>query len=291
MRLSPSPDLTSGRALFLTALAVSAAAWAILALQHHDILTRLGDTDDALRVTLVRDLLHGRGWYDQLERRLDPPTGVYMHWSRLLDGGLAGMNWLLAQALPATAAEWATRFFWPLLWIPLAVAGALVVTRSLGTRSAVFIAAPVLLVLLPLYRQFLPGRVDHHNVQITMAMWGVAGALAPWRGGAGPGAAARWAAIAGGAAGFGLAIGLEALPFHAIVGASFAARLGLERRNGAVVRAYGLALAGSTAALFLLQTPPPRWALSFCDAIGLNLVLALGIAGVGLAVAGTLADR
>jgi hypothetical protein len=291
MRLSPSPDLRSGRALVLTALAVSLAAWAIIVLQHPDITTKLGDTDDAMRVTLVRDLLHGRGWYDQLERRLDPPTGVYMHWSRLLDGGLAGMNWLLARALPAPAAEWATRFFWPLLWIPLAVAGALVIARSLGTRSAVFVGAPVLLILLPLYRQFLPGRVDHHNIQITMAVWGVAGALAPWRTGADPRHAIRWAALAGGAAGLGLAIGLEALPFHAIAGASFAARLAIDRRNGAVVRAYGLALGGATAALFALQTPPARWSLSFCDAIGLNLVLALAVAGIGLALAGALADR
>lgn len=291
MRLSPSPDLSSGRALALTALAISAAAWAIVCLQHHDITARLGDTDDALRVTLVRDLLGGRGWYDQLERRLDPPTGVYMHWSRLLDGGIAALNWLLARALPASTAEWATRFAWPLLWVPVAVAGALVIARSLGTRSAVFVAAPILVSLLQLYRQFLPGRVDHHNIQITMAVLGVAGALAAWRPGTDPRHAARWAALAGAAAGLGLAIGLEALPFHAIVGASFAARLMIDRRSGSVVRAYGLALAISTALLFGVQTPPDRWDLSFCDAIGLNLVLALSVAGAGLTVAVALAQR
>lgn len=291
MRLSPSPDLTSGRALLLTALAVSAAVWAILVSQHNDIVTRLGDTDDAMRVTLVRDLLHGRGWYDQLQRRLDPPTGVYMHWSRLLDGGIAGMNWLLARALPPAAAEWATRFFWPLLWIPVAVAGAMAIARGVGTKAAVFVSAPVMATLLQLYRQFLPGRVDHHNIQITMAVLGLAGALAPWRAGADPRHGWRWMALAGGAAGLGLAIGLEALPFHAIIGASLAARLGLDRRSGGLLRAYGLTLAGSTAALFALQTPPTRWSLSFCDAIGLDLVLALAIAGIGLAIAGALADR
>ena len=64
--------------------------WAALIWAHSDIGKTLGDTDDALRLVLVREVLHGRGWYDQLVTRLAPPTGVWMHWSRLLDGRRAG---------------------------------------------------------------------------------------------------------------------------------------------------------------------------------------------------------
>lgn len=48
----------------------------------------LGDTDDATRLVMVRDMFAGHGWWDQKITRLQPPVGLYMHWSRLLDGGL-----------------------------------------------------------------------------------------------------------------------------------------------------------------------------------------------------------
>src|SRR5262249_34259471 len=138
----------------------------------------------------------------QLVRRLDPPGGVWMHWSRLLDGALAAMNWALGAVLPADRAEWATRFFWPLLWIPPVVAGGLIIARETGSRSAVLVAASILVTFIPIYRQFFPGRVDHHNVQITMAVLALAGALS--RAGAGRERInIVWATIAGAAGGFG----------------------------------------------------------------------------------------
>ena len=324
MKLSPNPDWSSPRRLALTALGVAAAAWVILTLQRGDITTRLGDTDDAMRLFLVRGLMHGQGWWDQLVTRLAPPHGVYMHWSRLLDGAIAGMAWLLGRMMPADAAEWATRYFWPRLWIPVAVGGALVIARTFGTRSAVFVAAPLMVSFLPLYRQFAPGRIDHHNIQITMAVLALAGAVSlPPLGGAtrgarregppapdsapvapyrpaqgaeslppgGEGMRLGAPSLAGVAAGLGLAVGLEALAFQALAGMSFAARLMLDRRMARPVAAYGLALGASTLVFFGVQTPPWRWGLSFCDAIGLNLALALAVAGFGLAVVAGLAGR
>ncbi len=43
------------------------------------------DTDDAMRMVQVRDLLAGQSWYDMTQWRLDPPGGVFMHWSRIVD--------------------------------------------------------------------------------------------------------------------------------------------------------------------------------------------------------------
>ena len=45
----------------------------------------LGDTDDNMRIMQVRALLHGQGWYDLRQYRLDPPWGANIHWSRLVD--------------------------------------------------------------------------------------------------------------------------------------------------------------------------------------------------------------
>lgn len=37
------------------------------------------DSDDAMRLIEVRNLLHGLAWFDMTIGRLDPPHGVFMH--------------------------------------------------------------------------------------------------------------------------------------------------------------------------------------------------------------------
>jgi hypothetical protein len=276
MQLSPLPDLATGRRLIWTALGVTLIVSAVLAWHDADLGKALGDTDDAMRLVLVRDLMAGRGWWDQLAPRLQPPLGSYMHWSRLVDGGLAAMTWTFGRFLSPQGAELATRLVWPLMWIFPAVLSALAITRSLAGRTAVFVCAVLLATNVQLYTQFRPGRVDHHNIQIAMTLVAAACALPRTD-------RARWAALAGGAAGLGLAVGIEALAFQAIIGASFAVRAALDpAENAKPARAYGLALVAATLGCYAIQTPPWRWSLSVCDAIGFNLVTALVIGGLGL---------
>ena len=282
LSLSPSPDLSATHRLLLFAAVFGLGVCAVLA-SRANLAGHLGDTDDATRLVLVRDLLAGRGWYDQWLARMGPPLGTYMHWSRLLDGALAGMESVLRLFVSPATAELATRFFWPLMWIFPAVGAALIVGRNLGGRSAVLLTA-ILLVNPILYRQFMPGRIDHHNIQITMAV--IALACATARTGR-----ARWAAIGGAATALGLAIGLEALALQAMIGASFGLALARDRDAARPAAAYGLALAGASAAFFLIQTPPWRWSLSFCDALALNLTAALVVAGLGLAATAWIAGR
>ncbi|HZZ36713.1 MAG TPA: hypothetical protein VFE03_13405 [Caulobacteraceae bacterium] len=285
MRFSPSPDLSSTRRVLLTALAVWLVVVSILAIRYGaQTLVRLGDTDNAMRLVLVRDLLAGRGWYDQLITRLQPPAGAYMHWSRLLDGALAAMVWLLSRVTTPQNAELATRFIWPMLWIFPALACALAIARNLGARAAVLIAAVLMVFDFQLYRQFLPGRIDHHNVQITMAVAALACVTARSH-------RTALAALAGAASALGLAIGLEALAFHALIGAAYAIAVARDRGEAAPTRAYGVSLAIAAACFYALQTPPWRWSLSFCDAIGANLVLALVVGGLGLALVATFSTR
>ena len=285
MQLSPLPDLASGRRLIWTALAVTLIVSAVLAWHDADLGRALGDTDDAMRLVLVRDLMAGRGWWDQLVPRLQPPLGSYMHWSRLVDGGLAAMTWTFGRVLSPQGAELATRLVWPLMWIFPAVLSALVIARGLAGRTAVFVCAVLLATNVQLYTQFRPGRVDHHNIQITMTLIAAACALAQTD-------RRRWAALAGACAGLGLAVGIEALAFQAIIGASFALRAALNPdEDGAPARAYGLALVAAILGCFALQTPPWRWSLSVCDAIGFNLVTAVVVGGLGLAALTLVANR
>ena len=64
------------------AVAIALVATGVLLVQNYAWLpAALGDTDDATRIVMVRELLAGRGWWDQHWMRLQPPVGVYMHWS------------------------------------------------------------------------------------------------------------------------------------------------------------------------------------------------------------------
>jgi hypothetical protein len=129
-----------------------------------------------------------------------------------------------------------------------------------------------------LYAQFHPGRIDHHSAQITFCMIALAGAL--YRGGglAGP-------LVAGSAIGVGLGVGLEALAFNILIGASFGLRFLVDPKEGRQVQAFGAALAASSVAVFVIQTPPWRWGFAACDALAINTTVGLGLAGAGIVLA------
>lgn len=286
-RLPDPPDLTPGRRLLLLALGVTVIVGLWIGVRGAENLELgYGDTDDAMRLVLVRQLLHGRGWWDQKEMILQPPVGVYLHWSRLLDGGIALMQRVFAWFLSWEDAETVTRFLWPLLWIFPAVTATLVATRKLGadTRAgpwAVLAAAVAMALHQPLYAQFQPGRIDHHDVQIVFFLLAFAGAVQT-----GP---RLWGpALAGAATGLGLAIGLEALVFEAMIGAALALRFVFDAGEQRRLRTYAAALAGTAVAAFLVQTPPWRWGVVACDALAFNLVAGVVVACAGLVVAARL---
>lgn len=283
MKLSPTPDLRAPGPFVATVALTAITAIALLVFKIHVVTVTLGDTDDAMRLVLVRDLLHGRGWFDQRVLRLQPPEGVYLHWSRLLDGAIAAYQQLMDRLAPPGQAETWMRFSWPLLWIPAACACALASVRALGARSAVFVCALLLVADLVLYVQFRPGRIDHHNVQITLTLAAAACMFAARADGV------ALPALAGLSSALGLSVGVEALAFHALIGSGFALRFALDREAARAARAYGLALGAGLAALYLAETPPARILLPQCDAIGLNLGLGAAVAGFGLAGAATLA--
>jgi len=277
MKLSPPPDFGSNQRLILAALAVTLVASTGVFLQYSHLARTLGDPDDAMRLVLVRDLMAGRGWYDQLVTRLQPPLGTMMHWSRLVDAGLAAMIWAFRLVLPAPVAEMAVRLLWPLLLIFPAVACALAMARRLGGSLAVFVCAVLLAINQLAFAEFIPGRIDHHNIQITLVMIAMASAMAGER-------RPAWALLAGAATGLALAVGIEGLPFHVVIGASYAVLAALGRDDPRTTRNYATALLAATLGCFMLQTPPWRWGLAFCDAIGANFVSAVTIAAGGLLV-------
>jgi hypothetical protein len=130
--------------------------------------TLLQGPDDQMRMVEVRDWLGGQGWWDNVQRRLDPPEGVAMHWSRIADLPLAAV---IAAVRPlagrASAEVWAAILVPPLLgglFAAFFVWAAVTLTPS--GRALV----PVLLIgtlVIPV-QQLLPGRIDHHGLQLVL---------------------------------------------------------------------------------------------------------------------------
>jgi hypothetical protein len=260
---------------------ITLAVWAVLVLVlgapafAGALADRLGDTDDALRLALVRDLIAGRaGWYDQHFARLQPPFGMDLHWSRLVDGGIVGVELFFRLFLAPAQAEYAARVAWPLLWLGPALAAAVSIARSLRGEAAAFACAALLGVTQLVFWQWSPGRIDHHDLQITAALCALAGAVSGSRRGA-------W--LAGVVTACGLAVGIEGLMFLGLIGASFALRFAVDpAAHGRAARAYALALLGGLTALYLLEVPPAWWAVSHCDALGANLLAGAMTACLGL---------
>lgn len=219
----------------------------------------LGDTDDNMRLMQVRGLLHGQGWYDLTNYRLDPALGGYnIHWSRLVDLPIAGLILALQPFIGTAAAEkWACGIA-PLL--PLAVtfvAMALTVRRLIAPASWP-LALIILLGCTSTLMMFAPMRIDHHGWQLACLALTVAGLADPRR--------ARGGATVGISSAVSLTIGLEMLPYCAMAGAIIALRWIWDRGDARRMQVYGLTLSGGSALGFAAFASNANQAMR-CDAL------------------------
>jgi len=234
---------------------------------------RIGsDGDDVMRLVEVRDLLNGQGWFDLVQPRLGLEGGTLMHWSRLVDLPLAVTAVALTPFVGQHTALMIAVTFWPLISV-LIVTGALVLgARALGGRGVVAYACLFGFAVLFRHFRFLPGAIDHHNLQLGLLMLAVA-ALA------GRARAPAAMALAGASLALAAAIGVEV---HLFVGAIavFVALdwmvAGEPAQRGAVV--FGASFAAVLAATFLLTVPPLDYGIARCDAHSATTLLA-GLAG------------
>ena len=250
----------------------------LVALHWGDTAQSLIDTDDAMRLAQLKDWLGGQGWYDLKQWRVAP--GYESHWSRLIDAGLAGTLAVFSLFLDGALAERLMRTAWPMVWLLPAMAGTAAIAWRIAGREAALLALLLALVGLPAFHQFRPGRIDHHNVQIALSVLVVAATVWSDR--------IRWVAVAAGAfTGLALAVGLECLPYLIVCAAAFVARYAVDRTGARAAADYGLALAASTLAGFLLIVAPDHWARGVCDAIAVNWLALVFVGGLGLWLAGT----
>jgi hypothetical protein len=270
----PNFALLLGLAWLLIVVQLLAQHWSETALT-------LADTDDAMRLAQLRDWLAGQGWYDLTQRRV--AGGYESHWSRLIDAGLAGTLWLFGLFAEPATAERLMRTAWPMLWLLPTIAGAAAIAWRIAGRDAALIALLLAAIGLPAFHQFRPGRIDHHNVQIALSLLAVAATVWSDR--------VRWAAWAAGAVtGLAMAVGLECLPYLLTCAAAFAVRYAVDSESAKAARGYGIALAVSSLAGFLVIVGPDHWSRGVCDEIAINWLALTVIGGAGLALAATFAS-
>jgi hypothetical protein len=242
------------------------------------------DTDDATRLVQVRDWMAGQGWFDLTLRRMDPPEGIFLHWSRVLDAPIAAMIGAFGLVVDRETAERLTRLLFPALeHLGFFFAMMALGRRLLGDKSA---AVTVLLALFTTATtfQFLPGRLDHHGAQIILLVMMASATLDAVRSGA---------ALAGMRAGLlaalSLAISVENLPFlltmAAILGLGW---ISLGNRMREAFAAFGWSLPVATSIALLLTVGPQRYGYMEIDSLSTTLLLvtiAGGAACLALALA------
>jgi hypothetical protein len=258
----------------LVALALLLAEWPQTA-------ESLFDTDDAMRLAQLHGWLHGQGWFDLHQARMQPPEGYDTHWSRLIDAGLAGLLFLFGSFNDPATAERLMRAWWPLLWLLPTIAGMAAIAWRIAGREAATVALLLALVGVPAYQQFTPGRIDHHNVQIALSLLTVAATVWSDR--------VRWGAAAAGLlTGLALAIGFESVPYLAACGAVFALRYMLDRDNAGDLLRYAGCLGASAIAGFFITIGPQLWLRHSCDSIAVNTLAGVVCGTAALALAGWL---
>jgi hypothetical protein len=221
-------------------------------------LTRAGvslDTDSAMRLVQVRDLLHGQNWFDTVQHRMNTPYGLPMHWSRLVDAPLAPLM-LVSEKFAVVA--------WPLL---LFLAALLLLARIafvMAGLRAVVTAMALALLCSGLYAAFAPGNIDHHGLQLVLMLAALLCVIE------------RRPALGAVAVALGLGVGLESLPY-ALAAIAFWA---FDQDKS---RAFGVTLAGMALLLLAASTAAPYRFLAVCDTYSLFYAALLAVGGAGLA--------
>jgi hypothetical protein len=234
-------------------------------------------TDDAMRLVQVRDWRAGQGWFDLTQYRLDPPGGIVMHWSRLIDAPLAGLIRAGELLFAPHLAERVAVTIWPLGLLLLFLIGAASLAFQLGDARAAQLAVVFAALSASVLQHFRPGAIDHHGAQIVLLMLALALIVRrPVR--------PIDAACAGGLCAVSVAIGLEMAPAIATLAACVAMRwIALGAPVARATTSFAAAFAAAVAILFLCAVPPPtRYWAATCDALSVDHVGAAVIGGLGL---------
>jgi hypothetical protein len=130
---------------------------------------RLPDPDDMMRLQQIRDWLGGQRFSDLTQYRLGY-AGTPMHWSRLPDLVPAAIIWSLEGPFGRHAAELTAVILWPASLFACAIALSGRITRKVAGQNAAEAAMIIAAIAFPVTTVFVPGRIDHHGLQLVLLL-------------------------------------------------------------------------------------------------------------------------
>ena len=218
----------------------------------------LPDTDDNMRIMQVRGLLHGQGWFDLRNYRMNPPFGANIHWSRLVDLPIAGLILGLRPFLGGPGAE-----KWAVAIAPLLPYLLLLFSLALTARRLIHPLAYPLALLAIFFAgstngMFMPERIDHHGWQLALLAASMAAIADPKR--------FRGGLLLGITSALSLAIGLEMIIYLALAGVAMVLFWVADRDEAERLSAYALSLTAGVALSFLIFASYDNRA-PVCDAL------------------------
>lgn len=243
------------------------------------------DNDDAMRLVEVRDLLAGQGWFDMMQYRLGLSGGTLMHWSRFIDLPIASLILFFRLFAAPERAEMLAVTVWPLfLVIPFMGAMALI-GRRLGGLPGVHVTLLQTAFLIVTSVRYLPGSIDHDNVQMGLVALIVAMLIderfRAWN-----------FAVAAVAAAGAIGIGAETTPFVAVACMVVAALWAWEGQVFAsAAAAFALTLTVAISAAFFATVPPHFYSTVTCDNLSLGFYGITAVGGVGLLLSALFASH
>ncbi len=223
----------------------------------------------------VRDWVNGQGWFDVSQYRMNVPSGVPMHWSRLVDLPIAFFIEILRPWMGEAKAEIFAAAIVPMLTLLLLIMVLARLVDSLFGRREALIACVMTLLAGTVVPQFQFYRVDHHAWQAVCAGLMMVGAFSAdsRRGG--------W--LLGASAATWLVISMEGLPM--VVGTIMALGLGwvFQRegdRDGLRMESATWALALTAGALWMATRLPQGFEV-WCDSLSAFHLATFAAAALG----------
>ena len=270
----------------LVALAYAVVVIVAQLVIHRHLADYVGpDNDDAMRLVEVRDFLAGQGWFDMMQYRLGLDGGTLMHWSRFIDLPIASLILFFRMFFSPEGAEAAALTVWPLMLVlPLMVFMGLAGRRVAGVEGMHFslILTAMFVLLSP---RFVPGSIDHDNVQLGLVALTVAMLVDENH-------RPRNFAVAAVALAIQLGIGAETTPFVAVACMSVACLWAWKGEAFApAAKAFALTLTIAVSAAFFSLVPPRFYSMVTCDNLSLGFYGITSAGCVGLLLSALFASR
>lgn len=239
----------------------------------------LSDPDNYMRLVQVRDWLGGQSWWDTTQYRVDPPTGLTMHWSRLADVPLGLMIALFGLFADDQTAEMLAVVILPPVLLLFTAIFMGRTARNVGGAAAETWARLLVISATFVLVQYIPGRVDHHGLQLLLLAAALMSATAePSR---------RSGMLVALPTALSLLIGLENVVLLLAIPVWMALLWLVEggRERQAQLQGYALGIIIALPAFYAASVGPADWGRPTYDEIGRGHIAIVVAAGLGLLVA------